>query len=418
MIQRRTLMKIGAAGLACPLTQALTASAAPATGAPANLREIGNRPVLRRELLPNPVMIQSISVLQIDDQFMVCVRSTDGVEGTALCNPDLMRTLHRTLIDRIAPFFIKKDARDLHDLQFEAYFKSYKWQGLPFWSPFAWLELALLDLMGKTIGTSVANLIGNPVRRSSSLYYASEDRGSSAQYVIDELKGFVAESGSNAVKYRLGARLRTTAQSDARDRELIPLVRRELGDAAILYVDSNSSYDVKQALYFGRMLEEYKYGFFEEPVLFDDFDGTKAVAEGLSIPIAGGEIESSLSRFEYMIRHRVVQIVQPDLIYFGGLTRAIRVARMAEAAGMQVLPHMSDVGLGFLNVLFFAAVVPNTTDFQEYKGGEKVPYVVTGTNAPLRPIKGRLQVPQGPGLGVTFDPAWLAKAKLVAEVKT
>lgn len=77
------------------------------------------------------------------------------------------------------------------------------------------------------------------------------------------------------------------------------------------------------------------------------------MADALTLPVAGGEQDSSLRRFRWMIEHRAVDIVQPDICYFGGFIRSIRVARMAAAAGMDCTPHMSDGGLGYLYVAHF-----------------------------------------------------------------
>jgi D-galactarolactone cycloisomerase len=413
-VDRRELLKTAGLYAAAPLVRT---TAAPAQDVPRadQLRAIGGQPVLRRDRIADRVIIDRIELLKVGGEFLVRVRSREGAVGLAACNPQLMRTLRPVFRDRIAPFFIGKDARDLHEIQdaLQIHQSNYKWQGLPFWAPHAWLELAILDLLGAATGLSLARLIGDPVRAETGLYHASGDRESSAAKVIEELRGFMAATGSKAVKYRLGARLRMTDWSTARDRELIPLARRELGDDAVLYVDANGSYDVPTALDIGRRLAEHRYAFFEEPVLFDDLSDTKAVADALPITIAGGEAESSLRRFEYMIANRVLDLVQPDLIYFGGITRAIRVARMAAAAGLDAVPHMSGGGLGFIYVLHFAAVVQNTLPHQEYKGEETIPYEVTGTGAPLRVAGGRVAIPDGPGLGVTFDPRWLARAQVL-----
>lgn len=416
-MDRREMLRLGAVAMAAaPMSgMALTAQSGIAVSDPAALRAIAAAPVLVRDAVAEPVMIDRVELLSIDKNFVVRVTAKDGRQGQALCNPRLMRSLHPILTQRIAPFFIGKDARDLHAIQDGLMVNQlhYKWAGLPFWCPHAWLELAILDLLGQTSGKSLAELLGGPVRRDSGLYYASGDRTSSAEKVVEELQGFMAEAGTRAVKFRLGARLSMTDFSNARDAKLIPLARAVLGDAAVLYVDANSSYDVPNALRVGRMLQDHGYAFFEEPVLFDDYAETKQIADALDITIAGGEQEASMRRFEAMIASRTVDLVQPDILYFGGLTRAIRVARMAAAAGMQAVPHISGDGLGFLNVLHFAAVVPNTTDYQEYKGEENAPHIVTGTNAPLRPVDGRLVIPQGPGLGVTLDPEWIARGKRV-----
>ena len=97
----------------------------------------------------------------------------------------------------------------------------------------------------------------------------------------------------------------------------------------------------------GRLLEEYRYGFFEEPVMFDWYEETKQVADALTLPVAGGEQEYSLHGFRWLIANEGLQIVQPDNYYFGGMIRSMKVARMAKAFGKDCTPHMSGGGLGY-----------------------------------------------------------------------
>jgi L-alanine-DL-glutamate epimerase-like enolase superfamily enzyme len=93
------------------------------------------------------------------------------------------------------------------------------------------------------------------------------------------------------------------------------------------------------------------------------------------------------------------------------MTRALRVARMAEAAGLECTPHMSGGGLGFLYAAHFASVAPAHGPHQGYKGTDDLP--VSSPTVPLRAVKGVVSVPSGPGLGVAFDPAFLRGAKVV-----
>jgi L-alanine-DL-glutamate epimerase-like enolase superfamily enzyme len=135
------------------------------------------------------------------------------------------------------------------------------------------------------------------------------------------------------------------------------------------------------------------------------------VADALTIRIAGGEEEPSLRQFRWMIETGVLQVVQPDMFYFGGMTRAMRVARMAEAAGLECTPHMSGTGLGFLYAAHFASFAPAHGPHQEYKGTDELP--VSSPTSPLRAEKGVVRVPSGAGLGVVFDPAFLREARVV-----
>ena len=112
-----------------------------------------------------------------------------------------------------------------------------------------------------------------------------------------------------------------------------------------------------------------------------------------------------------MIGMRAVDIVQPDLHYGGGYIRATKVARMAAAAGMTVVPHMSGGGLGYLDVVHFASFTPNIGPFMEFKGNAELP--VACETSSLRCEEGRVRCPSGHGFGVEIDPAFVRAAKPV-----
>src|SRR6185295_796464 len=142
---------------------------------------------------------------------------------------------------------------------------------------------------------------------------------------------------------------------------------------------------------------------------FDDFDSTKKVADALSIPIALGEQESSHWRFQSSIRERVCDIVQPDLFYYGGMIRSIRVARMAEVADMATTVHLSG-GFGFVYSLHFASCMPKIGPWQEYKQG--VETYGQWFNPPLRTTDSAINIPKGPGVGIA-DPKEILKGATV-----
>jgi L-alanine-DL-glutamate epimerase-like enolase superfamily enzyme len=158
-------------------------------------------------------------------------------------------------------------------------------------------------------------------------------------------------------------------------------------------------------------MEEHGYAFYEEPCEFDDLWATKEVADALTIPVAGGEQEFSLHRWKWVIANRGVDIVQPDLHYGGGFIRATQVARMAAAAGLSVVPHMSGGGLGYLDVIHFASFTPNVGPHMEFKGNASLP--VSCATSSLKCEKGKVRCPTGVGFGVTVDPDFVKKAEPV-----
>ena len=159
-------------------------------------------------------------------------------------------------------------------------------------------------------------------------------------------------------------------------------------------------------------MEEYKYDFYEEPVPFDWYEETKEVADALKIPIAGGEQEASLHNFRWLIANDALQIVQPDMFYFGGMIRSMKVARMAEAYAKRCTPHISESGLGYLYMMHFVSAIPNAGPYHEFKGfNNDMPF--TCKTSSLSSNDGVVTVPTGPGLGIEIDPGYIAKHIIV-----
>ena len=357
-------------------------------------------PVLKIADFKAPVIIDSMRLLRKGDEYFVHVRSKDGAEGVSVVNPPRGEYLDRIAKQLVLPFFIGKDARDLENLLWELYRwkDNYKLQGLALWSPQAWAEFAILDMLGRIAQKPMGALLGNIVRTEVACYVASGRRDTTPEAEVEYLRKLIEESGARAVKFRVGGRMSRNADaSPGRTERLIPLARNVLGAGIDLHADANSSYDPPQAIRVGRMLEEINAVYFEEPCPFDHHEDTKVVADTLTIPVAGGEQESSEWRFRWTVANRGTDIVQPDLFYYGGMIRSIRVARMAAVAKIPTTAHISG-GFGFVYMLHFASCVPDIGRYQEYKLGLGV--YGSWLDPPIVVRDGKMTVPTGPGAGI------------------
>ncbi|NWG14786.1 MAG: mandelate racemase/muconate lactonizing enzyme family protein [Acidobacteria bacterium] len=299
---------------------------------PEELDRAAAAPVLKLDGISSPVMIDSIRLLKKGGDFLVHVRSKDGAEGVSLTDPPRANYLAPILQQLIIPFFIGKDARDLENLLWELYRwnSNYKMYGLAFWCPQAWVEFAILDMLGRIASRPMGELLGGLVRREVAFYVASGRRDTTPEQEVEYLRKLLEQSGAKALKFRVGGRMSRNADAlPGRTENLIRLAGKTFGGSYDIHADSNSSYDPPKAIEVGRMLEGIGAVYFEEPCPFDHLEDTKKVADALTIPVAGGEQEYSDWRFRWMIANRGVDIVQPDLHYYGGMVRSIRVARMA-----------------------------------------------------------------------------------------
>ncbi|MGW8180486.1 MAG: mandelate racemase/muconate lactonizing enzyme family protein, partial [bacterium] len=377
------------------------------------LNKAASQPVVDLAGIKSPVEIESVRLLERDGEYFVHVRSVDGAEGIALSNgraPVAAPILNQL----IAPFFIGKDVRDLENHLWELYRwrSNYKLQGLLFWSAQAWVEFAILDMLGRMLNKSMGELMGGVVRQKIPYYVASGRRDSTPEEEVEYLQTLIDETGARAVKFRLGGRMSRNADSmPGRTPNLIKLARKRLGESIDIHGDANSSYDPPRAIEVGRMLEDVNAVYFEEPCPFDHLEDTKKVADELDIPVSGGEQEYSDRRFRWIIANHGVDIVQPDLHYYGGMIRSMRVARMADLAGMPTTVHISG-GFGFVYMLHFASVVKDPGSYQEYKRGIK--RYGSWFDPALETQDGAFLVPKGPGVGIQNIDAVIVGAQVIA----
>ncbi|HEY4357167.1 MAG TPA: mandelate racemase/muconate lactonizing enzyme family protein [Acidobacteriaceae bacterium] len=425
-VNRRNLIRsVAAATAASALPANLSAQFlnAPRHGLPGTLNEryakldaILKQPVFKRELFKDPVIIETIELLHYKNSWLCRVRSRDGHEGIAVSNAQQMEVLYPIFTKRIAPYFIGKDARDLENLVEEVtvYQSNYKAQSLAIWIPIATVEFALLDMFGKMSNRSIGLLISDKIYNPTiNVYQANGERDNSAEEVIEHLQRDVAISHAKAIKFKLGGRMSHVETPAARSEKLIPMVRKTFGDKMVISADANGSYTAEQAIPIGKLMQEYKYAFYEEPVPFDWYEETKKVADALEIPIAGGEQEPSMHNFRWLVANGGLSITQQDMFYFGGMVRCMRVARMAHAFGKQTIPHISSTGLGYLYMMHFVSAIPNSGPYHEFKEfNNTLPY--TCATSTLRSDEnGAVKVPTGPGAGIEIDPAYVARHEVV-----
>jgi L-alanine-DL-glutamate epimerase-like enolase superfamily enzyme len=382
----------------------------------AKLDEALAKPVFKRELFKEPSIIETVELLHYKNSWLCRVRTKDGAEGISVSNSAQIEVLYPIFTKRIAPYFIGKDARDLENLIEEVmvYENNYKAQGLAMFVPIATLEFAILDMFGKKANRSIGLLISDKIFMPKiNVYQANGERYITPEVTIEHIQRDVEISHAKAIKFKLGGRMSHPETPVGRSEKLIPLVRKTFGDKMIISADANGSYTAAEAIPIGKLMQEYNYAFFEEPVPFDWYDDLKTVADALKIPMALGEQEPSTHNFRWVLANNAVGIVQQDMFYFGGMVRCMRVARMAQALGKECIPHISSTGLGYLYMMHFVSAIPNAGLYHEFKEfNNDLPYTCE-TSTLRSDSEGVITVPSGPGLGVTIDPAYVAKHTVV-----
>ncbi len=347
--------------------------------------------------------------------FVGFVRATaeDGTEGwgqLSTYNADITtEVFHR----QIAPHALGTDALDFSDTLALINEREHKFPGSYLRRATTGLDTALWDLRGKHEGKPVASLLGGSPGRLRA-YASSMKRDITPEQERDRFLRLRDEKGFTAFKWRVGAECgRDRDEWPGRTEAIVPLVARALGDGIDKLVDANSCYSPARAIEVGRMLQDEGIGHFEEPCPYWEFDQTREVTQALTLDVTGGEQDCEFTAWKTMIDTRVVDIVQPDVMYLGGMTRTLHVCRMAEAAGLPVTPHAANLSLVTMCTMHLLRAIPNAGKYLELsiEGLDYYPWqdgLFLGD--PYAVDDGHVTITDAPGWGVEINPDWLDRA--------
>ncbi len=341
----------------------------------------------------------------------VRVTANDGTTGwgqVSTYNSDLTcEILHR----QVAPWALGRGMDALEAVIADIPLREHKYPGTYLRRAMAGLDTAVWDWRGKTAGKPVAALLGGsagPVRA----YASSMRRDITPQDEAARMLALRDTHGFDAFKVRVGDECGADRDAwEGRTEAIIPAMRKAMGPDAALLVDANSGFSPARAITVGRMLEDHDYEHFEEPCPYWELEQTAEVAQALSIEVAGGEQDWDLQNWKRMIALQSVDIVQPDILYVGGLSLALDVARLGHAAGLPCTPHCANLSLVTLFTMHMLRAIPNAGRYLEFsiEGDDYYPWQRDlFRNDPYQIIDGKAQVLDLPGWGVEINPEWLA----------
>lgn len=247
------------------------------------------------------------------------------------------------------------------------------------------IDIALYDLKAKRAGLPLAKLLG--AHRDSVRTYNTS--GGFLQASIDEVKekaSLSLDAGIGGIKMKVGL------PDQHEDLRRVRAVREHLGADVPLMVDANQQWNRATALRMGQRLEEFDLVWIEEPLDAYDAVGHADLTRRLATPIATGEMLSSVAEHENLIREKACDIIQPDAPRVGGITQFLRLATLAQTAGLDLAPHFA------MEIhLHLAATYPYEPWVEHFDWLDPL------FNERLETAEGRMLVPERPGLGVSLS---------------
>lgn len=324
----------------------------------------------------------------------VQITAEDGTWGVGQCT---FGTPVAALIDgHFAPLLIGRDCMAmefLNDLMWRT-IQRFGASGLAAVAQSA-IDLALWDLKGKLLGQPVYRLLGGPSREKLRLYATGDDLDWGQEL------GFTAFKVTNPVHYEMGI------EGLNRMEDHIAKARDTVGPNAELMVNPVMSFNVEFALRLAERLRPYELAWLEEPLIPGDLEGHIELKRAITwIPIATGEDHHGRHMFRQLVENRAVDIVQPDIRWCGGLSEAVKIYTIAEAAGIASIPHL---GGGSPFGQHFSLAMPESPMAEFWLGSD--PGVPLEEVCPIpgmaMPKNGYVVPSDAPGFGMEIDENWI-----------
>lgn len=351
--------------------------------------------------------ITAIDVLPIDRYLFVQVHTDSGLVGLGESGAWGFLEASGQAVETFKRYLIGQDPlRIEHHWQY-----LYRWthfRGAAIMGALSAIDIALWDIAGKHFGVPTHQLLGGPTREKARVYY--HVYGATREVLVQGCVDAKA-AGFNAVGH-----LTPFTDADRDDRagetyvrkiedaiESVRQYREAVGDDVDLCIEIHRRMTPAEAIVLARGIEPYHPFFYEDPTLPDNFDAMALIAQHIEVPIATGERLHTIFEFEMLLARGAVQYVRPDVCMCGGITGAKKIAALAEARHVGVVPHNPLSPVSTAACLQIAACIPNFA-LQEYPLGELEPpkseIVVSG----LEREGAYLRIPSGPGIGIELAP--------------
>lgn len=333
---------------------------------------------------------------------LIRIESEDGIVGwgEAFGPPRTMATLVDELLSDVVVGMNPFEVESLCERIYTGFYH-FGSSGL-IQSAVSGVDIALWDLLGRSLDTSVSNLLGGRERSTVTPYASTMYVTEWEQDPAEPIRAAV-EEGFTAAKIKIGRGLDD-------DVERVQTARSILGDDADLMVDCNGNYRPQQAVKLVAALEPYDVYWLEEPLPPEDLDGYERLQQRVDVSLAAGEAAYARFEFDELFERGVIDIAQPDVCKCGGLSEARLIAKLATTHNVAVSPHIWTGAIGLAASLQFAAALPS------YPHSTTVPEELLfefdrADNAlrsdlledPIDPTGGTVSIPDGPGLGVSVD---------------
>ncbi len=337
---------------------------------------------------------------------LVRIDTDDGRQGVGEGLVRLAPNAASAIIEALAPMLIGRDPRDV-DVIWEDLYATMVNRGHTrgfMIEAISAIDIALWDLIAQERNLPLHKALGG-THHPTFPCYASSVRIKPPEAAAADARALVAD-GFEAIKLKIGrgpGRLHE-------DLDAVAAVRDAIGPDVRLMVDANGGYDLATAVRVARELTRLGCAWFEEPLPTDDLPGYAALRRKVDVPIAAGESWFTRTDFREALVRETVDVVQPDVSRCGGVSEAVKIARMASAFHVAFAPHTGQSSAVCLATsLHLAAAMPNTTTYEfiaaDWSADQANPLRTELSDFDFANMRdgGTARAPDRPGIGMTVD---------------
>lgn len=330
------------------------------------------------------------------------VQTDTGLHGWGEATLEGASLTVETMVCEMGRWLIGQDPRRIEHIWQHLYRGGFYRGGPVHCSALSGIDMALWDILGKSLGVPIHQLLGGRVRDRIRMY-AWTDAGTADDYV-NSVRDVRENRGLTAFKYNATGAMRPLSTPAALQAavERLGALRTAAGPNVDIGADFHGRLTFANAKRLVRLLEPHQPMFIEEPILPGDTEGLREIAASTVIPIAAGERLFTRWQFQDLIARRAVRIVQPDLAHAGGISEGRRIAAMAESSDILIAPHCPLGPVALAASLQLDATCPNFVIQEHVTLGESL------LATPFALEAGYLPVPDRPGLGIEVDECKLA----------
>ena len=347
--------------------------------------------------------ITKVEPLSVDRFLFVKVHTDAGITGIGESGSWGFLEASKAAIEKFGRYLVGEDPlRIEHHWQYMYRFAHFR--GAAIMGALSAIDIALWDIAGKHFDVPAYQLMGGAVRDKARVYY--HVLGDTREKLVEGVAA-AREEGFTAVGHltpfldedRSIPYFKTHVDKTEDAIDAVRQYREAAGDNVDICIEIHRQLTPAEAIVLAKGIEEFHPMFYEDPTLPDNLDAMALIASKISIPIATGERIHSIHEFQMLLHRNAVQYVRPDVCMAGGLTHSKKIAALAEAQYVGVIPHNPLGPVSTAACLQLAACIPNFT-IQEYPLGEREPPKSEIVKTPLQVENGFLLIPDGPGIGI------------------